>query len=650
MRHFLGRAAAVAALLFVQFSTAYRRQGADRIFDEEQAASRRSGGGDELAWLRNPFSLKGLNDAYHKSLAKTAEPKALPWAAKGKAPSAHLDPFVGLMAKFHSGTDREIEVESLIEDFAAAELLFALGEISEERWEYAWKHLPSVVMDYPTVRFVLHAPSKSFKQPDNFKSIYTFAGWEIDGGSYIDVDKCTPEDCSFHIILRDIYTDLDELLSNLLLHVHFLAQHPNKTYHRCRDKKYRFESCRGRDKCWLTAEEPPPPCDGKRIKVKQIPKYTIQLSGFDAGEDQIVDVLRSHWQVWAERLRGKATQLTQCKQEDLKVHVIQGATEALWVMTSEYAMQEQPDVNLTGSYGGRYEKADRRYASFLLASKADRNMSSDLNAMNKGKHSYDPQDGPFSVSTEIIDMESWKVGKLDPVVTEKLLQGSEQGRKCGVLLNVGYAFGSAAWPMGLALKDTFGAALKSFHVIGKAGGLVGEVGDYQVSNSFFIWESIAGKSKEKVYTVDTSSVDTDLWSGGRKPQVHSGALMTVPSVVLQSHKLLDAAKPHPFNAVGIEMESFWFKKALPDTPGLYLYYTSDIPQAADSSLAHESYPWQEGQTLFNGLARMVLVQMLQDMGAPEQPPKKPGSGAAGRCLGVLPLLAALLAPWAAEWR
>jgi len=58
------------------------------------------------------------------------------------------------------------------------------------------------------------------------------------------------------------------------------------------------------------------------------------------------------------------------------------------------------------------------------------------------------------------------------------------------------------------------------------------------------------------------------------------------------------------------MESLWFKRAFPNLHGLYLYYTSDIPQAADSSLAHESYPWAEGQTLFNGLTRMVLVDIL----------------------------------------
>uniref|UniRef100_A0A7S2AZX5 Uncharacterized protein n=1 Tax=Alexandrium andersonii TaxID=327968 RepID=A0A7S2AZX5_9DINO len=298
--------------------------------------------------------------------------------------------------------------------------------------------------------------------------------------------------------------------------------------------------------------------------------------------------------------------------EDLKVHVVQGATEAMWVMTSEYAQSEQPDVELEGQYGGRFEEADRRYARFLKASKQDKSLMQRLNGLNAGKHLYDPMSGPFSVSTELVSMESWtRAGEVDPVVTGELLARSAADRKCAVLLNAGYAFGSASWPMGLALRDSFGAALKSFHVIGKAGGLAGGVGDYQVPSSFFLWDRVGAPASvaPEVYRIDVSKVDLSLWSG-KQPQVYSGGLMTVPSVVLQSHHLLDAAKLPPWGAVGIEMESLWFKRALPDTPGLYLYYTSDIPQAADSSLAHESYPWAEGQTLFNGLTRMVLVDIL----------------------------------------
>ena len=50
------------------------------------------------------------------------------------------------------------------------------------------------------------------------------------------------------------------------------------------------------------------------------------------------------------------------------------------------------------------------------------------------------------------------------------------------------------------------------------------------------------------------------------------------------------------------MVFLWIKTKF--TTNIYLYYISDLPLKV--SLAHENYPINEGQTLFNGLLRMGL--------------------------------------------
>jgi len=627
-------------LLVAQPCTAYRRTGTEGAIVnqavEELDAKRAAAKGltsSEIALRESPFSQKDLNEAYQgsmkKKLVKTMSNEQATKVTGADilevALDVKLDGFLELMEEMRNWKHNPIDTNKILASFDAADPLFDLGVITPDRWEYAWKHLPSNILDYAHLTLVFHSPTAHFVPADAKTGVFTFAGWKAEGGAYADPADCSPDDCRVHVNMRDLFTDMDEVTSNLLLHIHYMQQHQSKAYWRCHDADDRGTSCRGRDKCWLSSEDMPKACSGKLVKVPAQPTYSIELKGYEDGVEPIVESLRSKWKVWAERLQTKASALTGCGEEDLKVHVIQGATEAIWLMTSKYAMQEQPAGwsplgvkllgGLTGSYGGRFEADDRRYARFLLASKANKSMTGALNAMNDGKHVYDPADGPFSVSTEIISLESWKVGEVDPVVTEKMLADSERGRKCAVLLNVGYAFGTSAMPMGLALKDVFGKSLKAFHAVGKAGGLVGEVGDYQVPSEFFLWDDLKGDTKSKFFTADTSKVDTTLWSGGRQPQIHRGSLMTVPSVVLQTHQLLNKAKLATWHCAGLEMESFWFKKALPDTPGLFLYYTSDIPQAADSSLAHESYPWKEGQTLFNGLVRMVFSQMLQDISA-----------------------------------
>jgi len=530
--------------------------------------------------------------------------------------AAQLRSLEVLMEALHPRTDQTLDMENIMQLFKQASVIFEVPFVKEATWEYAWRHSISNIMDHPRMHFILHTAASPHVPEDPSKGVHTFSGWPTEGGAFVDERQCKLDHaCTVHINLRDLQTDLDEFVSNLLLHWLFLTQQQQLKeangsaipVHACHDSLTRTSSCRGRGKCWLSLK-PPGDCKGSVSVTKRVPGYSVEVMGMN--EDKHLDTLVEHWSKWAEKLKSEAIKVSGCDAGSLRAHVVQGATEAVWVMTSKFAMRDHGlPADLEGRYGGKFEEQDRLYARLMRAMKSNWTLSDNLNAENGKRHAYVQMTDHYSVATELVNMEAWAAGEVDPVVTDALLKKSAKSRKCSVMLSVGYAFGTSALPMGLALKKTFGASLKSFYAVAKAGGLVGKVGDYQVPHSFVHWRDIEHPSEDKIFRIK-AEVDTSLWSGGGNREVHQGALLTVPSVVLQNNALLETARRPPVGAAGLEMESYYFQKALAGTPGLYLYYTSDLPQAADSSLAHEQFPWQEGQTLFNGLVRMTFVHML----------------------------------------
>lgn len=101
------------------------------------------------------------------------------------------------------------------------------SEITYESWQYAVKHLPlSIFMknNNNNINYILHLPGDYY----NRGKLYTFSGmplgWSVYAGESIKCE-CRISDtncCEIHINMRDIYTDICEFISNLLLHIKFM--------------------------------------------------------------------------------------------------------------------------------------------------------------------------------------------------------------------------------------------------------------------------------------------------------------------------------------------------------------------------------------------------------------------------------------------
>ena len=100
-------------------------------------------------------------------------------------------------------------------------------DITYESWQYAVKHLSlSIFIETKMpINYVLHLPGDHYDKEGEF---YSFSGmplgWSVYDGENI---KCecrviTEKCCEVHINMRDIYTDICEFISNLLLHIKYM--------------------------------------------------------------------------------------------------------------------------------------------------------------------------------------------------------------------------------------------------------------------------------------------------------------------------------------------------------------------------------------------------------------------------------------------
>lgn len=471
-------------------------------------------------------------------------------------------------------------------------------KITNDSWQYAIKHLPlSIFMINDTkINYFLHLPGDhySMSPSDNH---YTFSGWSVYDGENSQCECVVKNStcCEIHINLRDIYTDACEFISNLLLHIKFMELHSNDEI-----IVYKKKNCEKYNYCGAVLKSN---IDNTKtydiintIYLTTPPNYSVKFNDINISKADvfITNKFNSVYQSLVEHI------VDFCGSNDFKVHIIQGATTQLSLMTTNHPDYVLDDVELTNSYGGKYEDYDRYIAK--LHKLGGYELWDEINRLSSNWYKYVKISNlsyGFILLNKVVKT---KINKMDPCFLT-LLGNINKDENC-VILNIPYSFGSESYYIAKAIVKCFEDRLLSFQVIGKAGG-IGDIklNDYVIANKLSIsYPDIFQVDPEKsIISLSTSDKINETLVSGNEVTLHKGGVKILPCVLFEPKEYLESIIG---DYCAIEMEGYWYSLIFNDVSILnaYLYYISDLPLI--TSLAHENYPRDEGQVLFNGLIRM----------------------------------------------
>ena len=179
-----------------------------------------------------------------------------------------------------------------------------------------------------------------------------------------------------------------------------------------------------------------------------------------------------------------------------------------------------------------------------------------------------------------------------------------------LVINIDYAFGEQAEEIMRTLLLLFGRNVRSINILGKAGALIGSRGDVIVPTAFIeqsndAFQPLPGESPDAILRLEAALP-------GRG--VRAGPLLTVGGTLLQNRAMLQFYR-RIWACVGLEMEGIWYLRAVLEAEELgvlrrdarrrFLYYVSDLPLEAGSSLSERLSP-SEGIPPLYAITREML--------------------------------------------
>lgn len=437
-----------------------------------------------------------------------------------------------------------------------------------------------------------------------FNKPSTLSGWRVYDGENINCEcRIINKDCcDIHINMRDVYTDICEFISNLILHIKFMQIHKNKTV-----VIYKNDDCKIYGECGAVFKNSK---EYEKINKKTIineidlntpPTYTVKINKINKftirkARTFIIKKFNTIYNKLHHIIRKKY------RSNNFKIHVVQGAGKQLSLLSTNHPHINVNNITLLNKYGGKYKLYDEYIGKFtkVINKPINKNVWKKINKMNAEWYDYIYINNMYF---QIIYLNKVKVSEtMDPVFI-KLVNSIRDENV--VLLNIPYSFGNEAYYIGCSMNKIFGNKLSSFQLIGKAGGIgkQNKLNDYIIANKISIaYPHIYDiNNQNDVINLDTNKVDTSLQSG-ENVNVYKSGMKIMPCVLFEEKSYLNKNSSE-YN--GVEMEGYWYSYGLTKKiPQIYLYYISDLP--LKHSLAHENYPREEGQTLFNGLIRIGL--------------------------------------------
>lgn len=230
------------------------------------------------------------------------------------------------------------------------------------------------------------------------------------------------------------------------------------------------------------------------------------------------------------------------------------------------------------------------------------------------------------LQVDIIPVAKLNVENIDPIL--KAGFAGAKTKSCfgsrHFILNMDFAFGAQAEGITKTLIATFGPAIRSINVMGKAGGLVGNRGDIQLASHVLLSKSSLTTEdfQDELRSCGNDDVTVERLRelAGPNVGIHPGVVLTIPGTMLQNEKLLRFYK-RIWKCVGVEMEGSYFARMIHEMKkaGIlsqkfhtrFAYYTSDLPlmSASDTNLATPMKP-TEGVPPLYAIARLILERVL----------------------------------------
>ena len=415
------------------------------------------------------------------------------------------------------------------------------------------------------------------------------------------------------IVLRDMESDINDLLSNLC--IHYIEAKKLR-------RKLKFPNVLG---CLMASESLEClPLDLQEIDglqemwksktVENIRNIVLHHEDYRIIVTSTAANLRSGpSERWAETLwkgcqkaLGAEISISEANSKGLIVDVVQGSTRTLLNLISPYYRMhkakilkwlERSEIKLKTTQF--FKDTDKLFAAayyylkkFPEQEEVKRQLESDYGIVN----------------IEETEMTGVKV----LIVNVQKLQTKEIQSKSPMhlIINIGYTFGKQGFDIIKCFNLLFDNCIDSFSFIGKAGGLVGNRKDILVSTKFH------DMGTKATTLVNPTGISMKFFEDlGLK--VHKGPMLTVAGTILQNKNLLTYYK-HIEGCVGLEMEGCYFAQAIQQgieqsllketVPTRFLYYVSDLPMDPNTNLAKEegNVSWDEGVPTMNIITEQCL--------------------------------------------
>ncbi|MEZ6185047.1 MAG: cyclic nucleotide-binding domain-containing protein [Planctomycetota bacterium] len=342
--------------------------------------------------------------------------------------------------------------------------------------------------------------------------------------------------------------------------------------------------------------------------------------------DQQIDNYNSRAaEVWVSQIRAAASQLVDVEDPELRVHIVSSNTHSLSNCLSPYlarnkeriltwGQQFRPELIgeqcLQGQCGAWANDDDLLYvlAREFLATHPEE---------AERRHAEDAAAGHVNLEGTAytgIEVDLFDVRALDPDAKDPALTIPRPEHPT-LIVNVDYAFGQQAEEILSNLLYTFGQAVRSVNVLGKAGGLVGERGDVLLARATLL------QTYDELYPLPNPGLTPDALTAltpGR--DVHVGPVLTVAGTLLQDRPLLMFYK-RIWKCIGLEMEGSFFARQLiaaveagvlrSDVRSRFVYYVSDVPLETGHTLTQSLHP-SEGVPPLYAVTRAILREILAE--------------------------------------